>query len=119
MLALLVGASALAGRPALAAGYDNVDGAHRPLGLAAIILIFAVVPVGLTVLLTAIFLRPGSAPGATRYRPGRPWDAPPVWFGEPSQIDPQQAALPAAERRELGIAAPSDAAAPGGARAHW
>jgi hypothetical protein len=86
----------LAASPAYADGPPNVniDGVHKPLGTVNIILIFVLIPLALTAILMLIFLRPSTAPGAQRYRPGRGWDAKPAWFGIESRTELNRPALP-------------------------
>lgn len=131
---LLAGSSAYAGEPPNV----NIDGVHEPLGTVNIILIFVVIPLALSAVLMLIFLRPSSAPGAQRYRPGRGWEAKPAWFGIESRADPSRPALPPAPGAPLvgdileagvdldaspGRTAPmsraTDATGLGGARGSW
>lgn len=129
---LAAGLLLLAAAPAHAAGAPprvDIDGVHQPLGAVNAILIFGGIPAALAAVLALIFLRPSSAPGAQRYRPGRGWDADPVWFG----LDPQ--AGPNGPQAELGPSAageplvgevlgdqggqPRRALESGGARGSW
>jgi|GEM_PF-4563812 len=72
----------------------------KPLGAVNSILIFGVGPVALLLILTAIFLRPGSAPGSQRYRPGRGWNADPTWIGVPAREHHSEHALAGADTLE-------------------
>jgi hypothetical protein len=86
-LAGLVGVSLLAASGTALADGVNVDqiAPSKPLGTVNAILIFGVAPVATLAILTLIFLRPGSAPGSQRYRPGRGWHAEPTWVGVPAR----------------------------------
>lgn len=122
-LVVIAPAAAFAARPDV----NGVDGHNPPLSVVSGILIFFVLPVGLTLLIALFFLRPGSAPGAQRYRPGRDWTADATWLGVPSR-EHHHPALAGAETLQHGEERPADApdvaAAPpdetiGGARGSW
>ena len=66
---------------ASAAPAGDAPGRDHPLGVANSLLIFLVAPVGAFLLIALLTLRPGSAPKAQRYRPGRDWSAAPAWSG--------------------------------------
>lgn len=102
-LGALVGAASLSllalPATAIAAGPPQVNEV-RPgssLGIVNGILIFGVIPIGVFGVLALIFLRPGSAPGAQRYRPGRGWNADPTWIGVPGRETTETPALEGAE----------------------
>ena len=44
------------------------------------VLIYGVVPLAVFVILAALTLIPGRDKEKTKYRPGQPWTAPPVWY---------------------------------------
>lgn len=132
-LVLVAGAFLVAAPAAAFAAAPDVNGVHghyTPLGAVNIILIFLVAPFALLVVLSLIFLRPGSAPGAQRYRPQRGWSAHPTWIGVPAREDHDAPALEGARhlQEEAGTAPgygqeppprPHDASGPGGARGSW
>jgi hypothetical protein len=74
---------ALAAVPAaaMAGPLDDTPGKAHPLGLVNGLLIFLVAPVGVFLIVAVLTLRPGSAPKAQRYRPGKDWSAAPSWTG--------------------------------------
>lgn len=84
---------------AVAAPADDLPGHASSFTIVDGILVFAVLPVGLCLLVALVTLRPGSSPRAQRYRPGRGWDAEPSWSGpEPrQQAGATAAAIPAGE----------------------
>lgn len=84
---------------AVAAPADDLPGRTSTFTIVDGILLFAVLPVGISLLVALVTLRPGSAPRAQRYRPGRGWDAEPSWSGpEPrQQANAEPAALPVGE----------------------
>jgi hypothetical protein len=51
------------------------------LGLGGTLLLFVVIPVGVSLIIAALAVLP-SALARPRYRPGKPWDHDPVWIGE-------------------------------------
>ncbi len=75
--------------PALAsaAPTDDLPGHAGTFTVVDGILIFGVAPVGVFLLVALVVMRPGSAPKAQRYRPGRDWTAAPSWSG----LQPRQA----------------------------
>jgi len=123
--------------PAFADSVDvNQIAPSKPLGTVNAILIFGVAPVGTLVLISLIFLRPGSAPGSHRYRPGHGWHADPTWMGVPAREAHHEHALEGAdvleeEADEFTHAHPTPAVEPagdevpgstrrqGGARGSW
>src|SRR3954447_23234735 len=44
------------------------------------VLIYGVIPLAVFLLLAALTLLPGRGKERTKYRPGQPWTAQPVWF---------------------------------------
>ena len=70
------------------------------------LLLYVIVPVLLVLVIAALVWLPGMARG-NRYRPGRGWSAPPVWFAGPP--DPA-AAVESAEVEDIGR---------GGASGNW
>lgn len=81
---------------ALAASVDE-DSPSKPLGAVNGILIFGVAPVATLAVITLIFLRPGSAPGSHRYRPGHGWHGEPTWIGVPAREHHDEHALEGAD----------------------
>ncbi len=71
-----------------------------------VFLFYVVAPLGIMVVIAVLVLLPGIVRGS-RYRPGRGWSAPPLWFGGPA--DPV-AAVEAAE---------TDSLTRGGASGSW
>ena len=63
-------------------GQYEGDEPGKGIGPAATILLFVVLPVVTVLALAAITLLPGAL-RAHRYRPGKAWDAAPVWFAGP------------------------------------
>lgn len=135
-LGLTAATTVLTSAAALAADVNGVHGNAGQLGVVAAIFIFGVAPVGLLILISLIFLRPGSAPGTQRYRPNRGWDAEPTWLGVPAREAHHVHALQGADELEHGSAVRAEQAAQtervgaetpvarhdpsiGGARGHW
>jgi hypothetical protein len=91
---------AVVGSPAFAfaagPGVNEIS-SSKPLGAVNAILIFAVAPIATLLLISAIFLRPGSAPGSQRYRPGRGWHAEPEWVGVPEREHHEDHAMSGAD----------------------
>ena len=75
-------------------------------GLGTAVVLYWVVPVLIVLAIAALVYLPGMVRGS-RYRPGRGWDAPPVWFAGP----PDPAA--AVESAQV------DDAGRGGASGNW
>ena len=69
--------------PALA-NVRSDDGAvpGKSLGAGMTILLFVVIPVGAFLAIAALSLLPSTL-ARPRYRPGKPWDHEPRWFGAP------------------------------------
>ena len=83
---------------AFADGVDvNEVSSSKPLGAVNAILIFAVAPIATLLVISAIFLRPGSATGSQRYRPGRGWHAEPEWVGVPEREHHEDHAMSGAD----------------------
>ncbi len=113
-----------------AAAPDVNGGGGTSLGTVNVLLIFVVAPVTVLLLIAAVYLRPGSAPGAQRYRPNRGWSAEPTWIGVPSRevhgspalegagVLRDQAALTAPEAEESTAVSSADPSV-GGARGSW
>jgi hypothetical protein len=119
-------ATAFAAGPAVDQPYGKSDS----LGTVNSILIFAVIPLAVLGLMSLIFLRPGSSPGAQRYRPGRGWNANPTWVGVPAREDHDVPALEGADKlqQEAGLETDAPVEEPsvarqdptvGGARGSW
>jgi hypothetical protein len=53
------------------------------LGLANTLLLFVVIPIGVSLVIAALAVLP-SALARPRYRPGKPWGHDPTWIGEPT-----------------------------------
>jgi hypothetical protein len=85
---------------ASAATLDDLPGHTAKFSVIDGILIFGVAPVGVFLLIALIVMRPGTAPKAQRYRPGRDWNAEPSWSGlRPAGTSASDLpALPAGER---------------------
>jgi hypothetical protein len=82
---------------------DDGEGHGHPLGLGNTLLLFVVVPVAASLLISALAVLPSSL-SKPRYRPGKPWDHEPLWIGGPSESQ---------------AVAPTDTNARGGASAEW
>ena len=69
------------------------------LSIFSTILVYAIIPVGVIVVVAALSLSGSSrARPARRYRPGRPYDFKPIWFlASPAQVSPAFRAAPAIE----------------------
>ncbi|WP_158880581.1 hypothetical protein [Amycolatopsis anabasis] len=75
------------------------------------ILVFALIPLAIYGVVSLITLRSKFA-GAPRYRPGQPWEHPPVWWsGNPEGIGDRHA--------ESGDGADAPVQVAGGARGSW
>jgi hypothetical protein len=105
LLTGLVGIAILGMTRLASAGAINADQTShvKPLGAVNGILIFGVAPVATLALISLIFLRPGSAAGTQRYRPGHGWHAGPTWIGVAAREHHDQPVLDGAE--ELAVAA--------------
>ena len=44
------------------------------------VLIYGVIPLAVFVILAVLTLLPGRGKERTKYRPGQPWNAPPIWW---------------------------------------
>lgn len=101
--------------PALAAGTPRnplapQEGANveAPIGVGAAILLYGLLPLVVLLGTAALVWLPGVVRGAgKRYRPGKDWDASPVWFAGPA--DPVSAVA----------SAPAPSGARGGAGGDW
>ncbi len=88
--------------PALPASADNTDfgkigDVYSPDGLSLPLTILLYVGIPAVAFIIAGLLAVWSAKSSSqRYRPGRPWNKEPVWFGDESALEhePQRAALP-------------------------
>ena len=106
-LLLLAGAVALAGcsreEPIQ---FEQGRGNEAEVGLGTALLLYGLLPVLILLTIAGLVWLPGMVRGS-RYRPGRGWSAPPVWFAGP----PDPAA--AVERAQV------DDAGRGGASGNW
>jgi hypothetical protein len=95
--------------PALAQTRDDGEQPGPGLSAGQTFLIFVVVPLGISALVALLTFLPSIARGP-RYRPGRSWNATPVWFGGPDNPD-----------EALRRTTPDQAARTerGGTSAHW
>ena len=78
------------------------------------VLVFVAIPLGIYAIVALLTLRE-RVTRAPRYRPGQPWDHPPVWWtANPAGVDPDHTGL---------VTAPATGAprrtAKGGARGSW
>ena len=85
--------------PAALAITDKGPGAGAPgLSTGRWLLYFAVVPLAIALAITVLVVAPTLFRGP-RYRPGRPWNYAPVWFGGPQDpADPLPAADPSSAK---------------------
>ena len=72
--------------PALAQTRDDGEQPGRGLSAGQTLLIFVVVPLGISAVAALLTYLPSIVRGP-RYRPGRSWSAAPVWFGGPDDPD--------------------------------
>jgi hypothetical protein len=92
-------APVLTAAPAMALIKDDGENPGPSLGDGMTLLLFVVIPLGVFAIITFFALLP-SALSRPRYRPGKPWNHDPLWFGGPE--DPEtalQSARPAASAR--------------------
>jgi hypothetical protein len=81
------------------------------------ILVFAVIPLGIYAVVALLTLR-DRVTKAQRYRPGQPWDHPPVWWtANPAGVGAERAGLTGAPKAPAGGA--PRRTAKGGARGSW
>ncbi|HEV2780494.1 MAG TPA: hypothetical protein VGX25_13980 [Actinophytocola sp.] len=78
------------------------------------ILVYAAIPIGIYAVVALLTLRDRFAK-APRYRPGQPWDYPPVWWtANPAGVGTDHAGFVAAP-----TGGPARKTAKGGARGSW
>ena len=84
--------------------------------------VFALIPLGIYGVIMLLTLWPKFARGP-RYRPGQPWEYPPLWWSaNPAGVDAPEALSQAgqgAEKAEEAAAAEPARTARGGARGSW
>lgn len=81
-----LGTFLLVALPSIASASIGQHGDPHPLGIVNVLLIFLGVPLLVTVVLAAIFLRPRKSSGSSKYRAGRAWDFEPTWFGTEAPV---------------------------------
>ncbi len=84
-VAVLGAAAALATADPVLAATTGAD-TGKPLGVGMAVLIYAGIPIGLFIVISALAVAP-SMLRRPRYRPGRPWTAEPLWFSGPDDAD--------------------------------
>ncbi len=73
--------------PAMAKVGDDGEAPGKPLGAGMTILLFVVIPIGAFLIIAALAVLPSTL-GRPRYRPGKPWEHAPGWFGAPDSPQP-------------------------------
>jgi hypothetical protein len=94
------------------------------MSIAQTVLVFAGIPAGVVAVLAALIWGRGELRQPNRYRPGKPWNFPPVWYVPHPQAQPmtgERRALGAAKRAaiESGESPAPTPSAVGGASGEW
>jgi hypothetical protein len=100
-----------------AMGFASTEERGDGVSVVETILVFALIPLGIYAVVALLTLRE-RVTKAQRYRPGQPWDHPPVWWtANPAGVGPERAGLATTQTPPAGGTARRTAK--GGARGSW
>jgi hypothetical protein len=94
------------------------------MSIAQTVLVFVGIPAGVVAVFAALIFGRSELRQANRYRPGKPWNFPPVWYvPHPEALQPaageRRAALSATKRAAIESGQAPTPSAVGGASGEW